>query len=159
MTIGRVGKWNQNSGQRKGGELSQTSRAGSRNKEIGSAVNFFHPMMESSYVSREIFSAIIICNQAFIARAGKMDHLQRRTLQERQRFDQRLINSARTLAASHHEQRGEILLQSKPSTRIASIQMHQFGPDWCAGDFCMRFWEKGCAFLKTKHDRVHHPCC
>src|SRR5437588_12562191 len=100
MIVGGVGKWNQDAGQRKSGEFGQTGRAGSRDNEIGCAVNFFHPMMKSGDVSRDIFSAIVVRNEAFIPRAGQVDHLQRRTLQEWQRFDQRLIDSARTLAPS-----------------------------------------------------------
>ena len=110
MIIGGVREWNQDAGQRKSGELSQAGRASSRDKQIGSAVNFFHPMVKSSDVSRDIFAAIVICNQAFIPRAGEVDHLERHTLQEWDGFDQRLINSARTLAASHNKQRGKILV-------------------------------------------------
>ena len=100
-------------------------------------------MMKSGDVSRDIFSAIVVRNEAFIPRAGQVDHLQRRTLQEWQRFDQRLIDSARTLAPSHHEQRREIFVQLKLLARNLPVQTHQFGPDRRAGDFGVRFWKKG----------------
>ena len=87
MIIRGVWKWNQDAGQRKAGELRQAGRARSRNDKISGAVHFLHLMMKRTDVSRNIFPAIVVCNQAFIPRAGEVDHLERHTLQERQRFD------------------------------------------------------------------------
>ena len=53
-------------GNRKSGELGQTSCAGSRDDEIGRAVNFFHLMMKRGDVSRNIFAAIVVRDQTFI---------------------------------------------------------------------------------------------
>jgi hypothetical protein len=78
-------------------------------------------------------------------------------LQERQRFDQRLIDSARPLAASHYKQRRQILIQSEFSARDPPIQTHQFGSNRRAGDFGVCFWKKRSAFLEAEHDRLDHP--
>src|SRR6185312_9520472 len=142
MIISRIGKWNQDAGQGKGGELRETSRTGPRNDQIGGAVSFFHSVVKRRNAGRKIFASIVICNQTFIARAGKMNYLYRNAPQKRQRFNHRLINSTRALAASHHEDRHEILLESEFLTRLPSIQTHQFGPDWSPCNFCVVFWKK-----------------
>jgi hypothetical protein len=38
--------------------------------------------MKRTDVTRDIFPAIVVCNQAFISRTGKVDHLERHTLQK-----------------------------------------------------------------------------
>ena len=87
-----------------------------------------------------------------------MNHLQRNALQKWQRFNHGLIDSARALAASHHEHRRADLPESEFLTRHPSIQTFQLGSDRRAGDFCVGFWKKRRAFLEAKHDRAHHSC-
>src|SRR5262249_32353409 len=133
-----------------------TGRARASDNKISGAVNFFHSMMKRTDVREDIFASIVICNKAFIPGAGKVNHLQRQTMQEWQRFDQRLINSASALAATHNEQRGKIFLQSKFPPCICAIQKHQLRTNRRARDFGLGFWEKGRAFLETEHDRIHY---
>jgi hypothetical protein len=86
-----------------------------------------------------------------------VDHLERHTLQKRQRFDERLINSAGALTAAHHQQCGQFLSQSEFPPRICAVQRHQFSANRCAGDFGARFRKKRRAFLETQHNGIHHP--
>src|SRR5215472_13720889 len=60
VIIRGVWKWNQDAGQRKGGELGQAGGSCSRNDNICGAVHFLHLMMKRTDVSRDIFAAIVV---------------------------------------------------------------------------------------------------
>src|ERR1700750_1291137 len=116
-------------------------------------------MMKGRDAGGQIFAAIVIRNQTFIANTGKVDYLQRSAAQKRQRLNHCLINSARTLAASHHEQRENVRAQSELFTRRHPIQTNELSPDWRPRNFCIGFWEKWRAFLKAEHDGANYPPC
>src|SRR5205823_6795394 len=111
---------------------------------------FLHLMMECGNVSGDVFAPIIICHESFVTRAREMNYLQRHAVQERQGLDQRLINSAGTLASSHHQQRRKVFLKPEFPTCKFAVQAHKLGSDGSAGDFRMCFWKKRGAFLKPE---------
>ena len=68
-------------------------------------------MMERSDVSRNIFALVIVGDQTFVARAGKMNDLQRQFPERGHRFDDGLVYPSRALASTHHQQRRQIVAQ------------------------------------------------
>jgi len=153
-----VGKRNENAGQLKGRDLGQAGRARARNCEIGGAVNFFHMMMKRGDVSGDSFAAIIFRDLPFITRAGEMNDLERRVAEERQRFDNRLINSARALTSTHHQHRCDIAAQSEFLPGRLSIQAFELVPNRRAGQFGAHFGKKRGAFFEAEQNRAHHSC-
>src|SRR2546430_8724414 len=77
VIVGRVRKRNQDPRQTKKRQLGETGSARARDGKIRRAVNFFHAMMKRRDKRRNFFSAVIIGNEALIARAGEMNHLER----------------------------------------------------------------------------------
>ena len=98
--------------------------------------------MKRRDVGGNIFALIIIRREAFIARAGKMNDLERLALQRGQRFDDGLIDSGGALAAAHHQHRAQVFAQSEFSPRRPAIDPLQIGADRRAGDFRARPSEK-----------------
>src|SRR5947207_5428827 len=104
VIVGRVRKRNQDPRQTKKRQLSETGSARARDGKIRRAVNFFHAMMKRRDKRRNFFSAVIIGNEALIARAGEMNHLEWPIAQGSERFDHCLIDPARPLTAAHDQQ-------------------------------------------------------
>jgi hypothetical protein len=159
VIFGRVGKWNQNRGKREGRELSQAGGAGAGNGEIGGAINFFHRVVKRRDVGRDFFAEIIVRDEPFVARPGKMNHLDRDVMQGRQRFDDGLIDSAGALASAHDQKREEILPQPEPLPREFLIDRLKLLADRRAGYFRPRFRKKRRAFLEAEENGTDHPGC
>src|SRR5207244_3937009 len=115
-------------------------RAGDR--EIRSAINFLHRMMKRCDISRDSFALIVVGHELFLARSGKMDHLDRHSLQGRQRPYHRLIDPACSLASTHHEKRKQVFSQTELLPRDFSIEAPELLANWCPGHFRADFWEK-----------------
>ena len=150
MIVRGVGKRNQNAGQLEGRDFGQTGGARACDREIGGAVNFFHMMMKRSDVSGDSFASIIVRHQPFIARSGKMNHLQSSVAQEWQRFDDRLINSARALTSTHHQHRRDIRLQSEFLPCRSSIQAFELCANRRAGQLRSHLRKEGGAFFEAE---------
>ena len=113
-------------------------------------------MMKRGDVSGNSFASILVRYQAFVPRSGKMNHLQRSVAQERQRFDDGLIDAARALTSAHHQHRCDIRLQSERLPRRLPIQAFEFGADRRAGHLRAHFGKEGGAFSEAEQNRTHH---
>src|SRR5437588_4464960 len=109
-------------------------------------------MMKRSDESRDSFAAIIFQGETLIACAGKMNHLERRLAQQRQRFDDGLIDSARALASAHDQHCCDVRLQSELLPGRLSIQAFEFGADRRASDFGPHFWKKCRALFEAEQN-------
>src|SRR5437764_2582276 len=156
MVLGGVRERNQDGRQSKGGQLGQTGCAGTRDGEIGRAINLLHPVMKGGDVRRNIFALIIVGHEPLITHAGKMNHLERETLQHRERFDHRLVDSTCALAPTHNKKREQIFPQAETFSRDFSIDPLQLFPDRRAGDLRARPRKKRRAFLKSQQNGADH---
>ena len=77
MIVRRVGKRDQEPGQGKSRQFRETRRAGTRDRQIGCAVNFLHRVMKCGDIGGDVFALIIVGRETFVARTGKMDDLER----------------------------------------------------------------------------------
>jgi hypothetical protein len=78
-------------------------------------------------------------------------------MQGRQRFDDRLVDSAGALASAHDQEREEILAQPEPLPREFLIDGLKLFADRRAGYFSPRFRKKRRAFLEAEQNGAHHP--
>src|ERR1044071_2053291 len=156
MVLRSIGKGNQESGQRKGGELRETGGPPPGDREIRSAIDFLHCVMKRRDKGGDSFPLIIVGHEPFLPRSGKMDHLDRNSLQRRQRPYHCLIDASCSLASTHHQKRKKIFLETKPLPRDFLIEALKFLPDWSPSHFRADFGEKRSAFLASKQNGPHH---
>ena len=107
-------------------------------------------MMERGDVSRNIFALVIVGDQTFVARAGKMDDLKRQFLERGHRLDHGLVDSGRALASAHHQQRRQIVAQPELLQRDFAIDALELSANRRAGKFRFYFREKLRAFLESE---------
>ena len=155
MIVRRERKRDQNRWQRKCRYFRQAGRAGTRDYEISRAVEFLHVMMKRCHKSAHLRPLIIIRQQFLFARAGEVNHLQCTCGKRRQRLNHRLIDAARSLAATHHQQRRSGSLQPESFARHLSIDAPQFGTNGRAGHLRLHLRKKGCALLKSEQNGPH----
>ena len=121
VIVGRVGKRNQNrrAAKRRRAPPGWPRRNGrSRNRPRCK----LPPSRDETRRRKPEFFRADNCRPRAVRRgAGQMNHLERRILQRRQRFDHRLIDPARALASAHDQQREQIRAQAEPLPRDFSI--------------------------------------
>src|SRR5437588_11549337 len=81
------------------------------------------------------FPLIIVGHETFVARARKMDHLDSKVVEERQRLDHGLVDSTRALASPHHQQRRQVFTPAEFLPRNAAVHRLQFLANQRAGYF------------------------
>ena len=113
-------------------------------------------MVKGRDVSRNLFTLIIVGNQALLPRAGEVNYLQRHVVQGGQRFDDCLIDPAGALTPAHDEQRRQIGAQSQFFACYLPINPAEFSSNRRPGDFSLNFRKKLGAFLKSEQDSANH---
>src|SRR5438270_11659274 len=106
--------------------------------------------MKRRDVRRYCFPLIIVGYETFVARARKMDHLDSKVVEERQRLDHGLVDSTRALASPHHQQCCQVFAQAEFLPRYAAVHRLQFLPDWRAGDYGAAAGKKRRAFFEPE---------